>query len=288
LVHAAIPGIGRAVASGLPELMPNEVATDLAASGVTSFGGIPTALRALKAHTLASAPAQRLRDIASAAEDDARNDAAANESGTGLWLAEHEAKQLLASFGVTVPAGRVATSAAEAVHAAEALGAPVAMKISHGTIQHKSDVGGVVLGLSDAFRISASAEQLLTLEPDGVVLVESMAASGLEVLVSATRDGVVPSLVIGTGGIWTEVLHDVVVIPLPAPATRIHEALRTLRSYPMLDGGRGQVPLAVAALCELAAAAGRALLSEPLSLVELNPVIVSTDKAVAVDAVVRR
>ena len=277
LVVADLPGVGRAVASGLPELMPEAVAADLAASGVTALGGIPTALSALKAHTQLSATPERLRAIAAAS---VRHDA-------GVWLAEHEGKTLLARHGVAVPAGRTADTADEAVAIAGELQAPVAMKISHRDIQHKSDVGGVVLGLTDPDQVRVAAEQLFALKPDGTVLVEAMAASGVELLVSATRDGVVPSLVIGTGGIWTEVLQDVVVMPLPADAGRVADAVRTLRSWPMLSGGRGQPPLAVEQLCELAAAAGRALVDEPLSLIELNPVIVSPQAAVAVDAVVR-
>jgi acetyl-CoA synthetase len=278
LVQADIPGVGRAVASGLPELMPEEVATDLAASGVTALGGIPTALRALRAHTVRSASPERLLAIAAAAVD----------RPVGDWLAEHDGKQLLAEHGVLVPQGRTVDSPEAAVAAAAELGGPVALKVSHRDVQHKSDVGGVMLKLTDPLRIAEAAEHLLQLKSGGVVLVERMADPGLELLVSATRDGVVPSLVIGTGGIWTEVLHDAVVIPLPADAERIEAALGTLRSWPMLSGGRGQKPLAVAALCQLTAAAGDALVAEGLTLVELNPVIVSSTTAVAVDAVVRR
>jgi hypothetical protein len=115
-----------------------------------------------------------------------------------------------------------------------------------------------------------------------------MASPGIEMLVSATRDGVVPALVIGTGGIWTELLQDVVVLPLPTDITRVAEALGSLKSYPMLAGGRGRPRVAVEALCELATAVGNALVAERLTLVELNPVIVSETSAVAVDAVVRR
>ena len=107
-------------------------------------------------------------------------------------------------------------------------------------------------------------------------------------LVSATRAGVVPALVIGTGGIWTELMQDVVVIPLPAEPARIGDALRSLTSYPMLAGGRGRRTSRVGALCDLASAVGRALVDDGLSLVELNPVIVTETSAVAVDAVVRR
>ena len=279
LVVAEMSGVGRAVASGLPELMPDDVATELAAAGVTALGGIPAALQALKAHPQPPAAPDRLRAIGRAA--------AATASG-GEWLAEHEGKVLLAGHGVAVPNGVTATSPDAAVEAAHTLGGPVAMKISHPDIQHKSDLGGVLLGLVEPAEVARGAERLLALRPDGVVLVEAMAERGVELLVSATRDGVVPSLVVATGGIWTELLADAVVVPLPADAARIEQALRTLRSWPMLSGGRGQRPLAVSALCRLAEAAGEALLAEPLSLVELNPVIVTMRDAVAVDAVVRR
>jgi succinyl-CoA synthetase beta subunit len=119
------------------------------------------------------------------------------------------------------------------------------------------------------------------------VLVEAMADPGVELLVAATRDGVVPALVIGTGGTWTELLDDVVVLPLPADAEQVGHALRRLRSYPMLNGARGRAPLPVDDLCTTVAAVGAALLADDLTLVELNPVIVSAAGAVAVDAVVR-
>lgn len=278
LVTADIPGIGRAVASGLPELMPATVAESLAADGVTALAGIPTALAALRAHTMISSSAERLRAIA----------AVTRTHTAGEWLAEHDAKALLTSHGVRVPVGRVAASAEDAVLVAAELGGPVAMKVSHPDVQHKSDVGGVVLNLTDPQRINVAAEQLLALQPGAVVLVEQMAEPGVEMLVSATRDGVVPALVIGTGGIWTEVLQDVVVLALPTDPPRAAEALRSLKSYGMLSGGRGLARVDVDALCELATAVGNTLVTEQLTLVELNPVIVTGSGAIAVDAVVRR
>ena len=167
-------------------------------------------------------------------------------------------------------------------------GRPVALKISHVDIKHKTEMGGVVLGLTDPTEISDAAARLLALASGGVILVEEMAAPGIEMLVSATRAGVVPSLVVGLGGIWTELLDDVVVIPIPAGAERVRVALSKLRGYPLLSGGRGNLPLAVDSLCDLAQRVGEALIRENLSLVEINPVIVSERVAVAVDAVVQR
>ncbi len=108
---------------------------------------------------------------------------------------------------------------------AEKLGGPVVLKVSHSSVKHKTEIGGVVLGLTESADIEAAAARLLTLVDGGVVLVESMSPPGVEMLVSATRDGVVPSLVIGLGGIWTELLNDVAVIPLPADAARIRSAI---------------------------------------------------------------
>jgi acetyltransferase len=160
--------------------------------------------------------------------------------------------------------------------------------VSHPEIQHKSDIGGVVLGIEDPHHVEVAAEQLLALRPGATVLVEAMAAPGVEMLVSATRDGVVPSLVVGLGGVWTELLADVVVVPLPADPERIAAALPRLTGYPLLAGARGVTPVHIEALCTLASAVSRVLLDERLSLVELNPVLVSATGAVAVDAVVRR
>jgi acetate---CoA ligase (ADP-forming) len=108
-----------------------------------------------------------------------------------------------------------------------------------------------------------------------------VAPAGVELLVSARRDAVVPVLTVGLGGVWTEVLADAVVVPLPADAERVERALGSLRAAPLLDA------VDVTGAAELAARAGALLLEEGLELIELNPVIVSPKGAVAVDALVR-
>ncbi|MEO8328476.1 MAG: acetate--CoA ligase family protein [Candidatus Nanopelagicales bacterium] len=278
LVQADIPGVTKAVASGLPELMPPYVADDLAHAGVTPLAGIPTALRALNAHKAESNSPKRLREIGQAAV----------AQSPGEWLAEYDGKLMLARHGVTVPEGNVANSSHEAVSIAAKVGGPVALKVSHPDVKHKTDLGGVILGLIEPTAIEAAADQLFALVPNGLVLVEAMVDPGVEMLVAATRDGVVPSLVVGFGGIWTELLDDVAVIPLPADALRISTAVQRLRGFTLLSGGRGQSTLAVDALYQLAQNVGDVLLRERLSLVELNPVIVSQTAAIAVDAVIQK
>jgi hypothetical protein len=87
--------------------------------------------------------------------------------------------------------------------------------------------------------------------------------------------------------VWTEVVRDAVVVPLPADAQRVERALRSLRAAPLLSGGRNGAALDVSGAAELAARVGALLLEQGLELIELNPVIVSSRGAVAVDALVR-
>jgi acetate---CoA ligase (ADP-forming) len=104
------------------------------------------------------------------------------------------------------------------------------------------------------------------------------------VLVAARADAVVPALVVGLGGIWTEVLDDVAIVPLPADADRVEQAIRSLRGATLLTGSRGRPPLDVGALATTAARVGELLLDHRLALLELNPVVVHANGCVALDA----
>jgi succinyl-CoA synthetase beta subunit len=195
---------------------------------------------------------------------------------------------MLRKAGIHVPIGGLATTADEAAAIAAGIGFPVVVKACAPGLDHKSDIGAVALGLPDAHAVQAAAVRMLALEalPTGAALLVEQHASGVEVIVSATRDGIVPSLVIGLGGIWAEALGDAVVIPLPADPGRVREGLELLRGSAVLLGGRGQRRYAVDALCQLASSIGRLLIDSGASLIEVNPVIVSAHDAIAADAVI--
>jgi hypothetical protein len=120
------------------------------------------------------------------------------------------------------------------------------------------------------------------------VLAERMSAPGIELLVAARADGVVPALVVGMGGLWTEAYDDVAIVPLPAGAERVEAALRGLRGAGLLTGARGRAPVDIAAVAELAAGVGALLLESGLELIELNPVLVHANGPIAVDAIAQR
>ena len=107
-------------------------------------------------------------------------------------------------------------------------------------------------------------------------------------MIAARADAVVPALVVGLGGIWTEAFDDVASSRCPRRPTRVEAALRSLRGAAALTGERGGDGVDLAALAELAARVGELLIERGLSLLELNPVVARPDGAVALDALARR
>jgi acetyl-CoA synthetase len=283
MMGAAQSSVPTIIASTLPELLDDAAAWELAQAGVGAAAGLRTGLRCAAARLLTPGDPQRLREIAATART--------VDGGDGdEWLAEHEAKALLRARGFAVPPGRVVTDEDQAVEAWHEYSGLLALKLSASSVQHKSELGGIVLGLDAEPEVRAAFAQLRALATvaDGAVLAEQMVAPGVELIVAARTDGVVPALVVGLGGIWTELLDDVAIVPLPADAARVERALTALRGAPVLIGGRGGVAVDVAAVSRMAAALGELLLEEGLGLVECNPVIAGPDGAVAVDAAIHR
>ncbi|MGH2994044.1 MAG: acetate--CoA ligase family protein, partial [Solirubrobacterales bacterium] len=225
----------------------------------------------------------RLREIAAAARGGAPS---SSHSEAGRWLSEHDAKALLREAGVPVVPGRVAEDADDAVAILAELGPPVAAKLTNEGLRHKSELGALALDLRTEDELRSAHRRLLAIG-EGTVLVERLAAPGVELLVAAQREGVVPSLVVALGGVWTETLDDAAIVPLPATPEQVERALRRLRGAPLLTGGRGRAELDVGAAARVAAEAGELLLAAELELLELNPVVVYEEGAVVIDALAR-
>jgi acyl-CoA synthetase (NDP forming) len=144
IAGAARAGGPVVVASTLPELLDEPSAFRLAEAGIAPVAGLTSGLMCSAALGRQAGPVDRLRGIAGAAA--ARRSVGSVGAG---WLAEHDAKRLLGEFGVAVPAGRLVSSAADAVDAAAELGYLVVLKLSAPDLLHKSDVGAVALDLAD-------------------------------------------------------------------------------------------------------------------------------------------
>ena len=204
-----------------------------------------------------------------------------------VWLAPEVATDLCRSFGIAVAPLRHADTADEAAAAARALGFPVALKAGAGAIVHKTDVGGVVLGLADAGAVRTAFGAMSTaLGADlGGVVVQPMVESGIETIVGVTEDpSFGPLVLFGMGGVGAELVRDTALRLVPLTDVDAAELVRSLHSSPLLFGYRG-APLAdVAALEDLLLRVGM-LADEVPELRELdcNPVVVRPDGVLAID-----
>jgi acyl-CoA synthetase (NDP forming) len=210
-----------------------------------------------------------------------------------LVLSEIEAKQLLASSGVPVVEARLARDVDEAATIAGDLGLPVALKIVSPQITHKTDAGGVRLGLALVDDVKAAFTDIVASAkrhaPDAQiegVAVQRMADLGTEVIIGMTTDPQFgPVLMFGLGGVLVEVLKDVAFRVVPLTPRDAAEMVRDIQGFPLLDGHRGQAPADLEALESLLMSVSSFVEAHPDVLeLDLNPVFAYPKGAVAVDA----
>ncbi len=282
LAGAERSGAAVLLASTLPELLERGAAAELAARGVATAAGLGEAIACAAALRMAPADPERLREVAAAAA----SPAAAEE-----WRGEADAKRLLREAGLGVPAGREAADTAGVVDAARELGFPLALKLSSPALLHKSEAGALALDLNDEATVRAAAGELLALPeaPGATLLVERMldGDDGVELFFAAHRDGVVPALAVGLGGVWAEALDDIAVVPLPASPARVERALRSLRAAPLLLGARGVTAPDLTAAAQFGSRLGELLLDHRLTLLEVNPALATPTTCIALDCIAR-
>ena len=203
------------------------------------------------------------------------------------YLSEIRSKELLRELGMPVPRGAEAHSEAEACAAAARLRVPLVCKLSRKGLLHKSDVGGVVLGLDGPEAVGRAAAELLGKGGAGAtVLVEEQAAPGVEIIAGIKRDPVFgPVVMVGMGGIFAEILRDTVVRLCPIDAAQALDMLRSLRGAPLLQGARGRAPVDLGALAAVVARLSAWPIERPeVASVDLNPIVASGAGATIVDA----
>ena len=211
---------------------------------------------------------------------------------------EYDALSLLGAAGIPTVEARLAATADEAVAAAEALGGPVAMKVCSADILHKSDIGGVRLGVVGADAVRAAYDQIITAADahmigaavDGVIL-QPMAGQGVETIIGVQRDPVFgPVVMFGLGGVLVEVLQDVTFRVAPFDTAEAHRMIDEIKARKILDGVRGQPVADVQALAETLAqlSAVAAASAETVASIDLNPFLLGPRGAGgrALDAVI--
>lgn len=276
------------VFAGLDEgadVSPDYVA-DLRAAGVTYFPSPDRAFRALR-HLMGAAARTGARSEAEPIALDV-------QSGV---IPEYLAKQLFAPAGIPFPAGGFAPSIEEAKLIAATVGYPVALKAQAAALSHKSDAGGVILGIADEAALEAAWQRLygnVAAYDAGIALdggqVEAMGKRGVELIIGARNDADWgPVILVGFGGVTAELLHDVRLLPIDLPRDAIISELRSLKQGALLDGYRGSPALDIDAVAALIETLGRILAGTPsIREIDLNPAIVYSkgEGVVALDALI--
>ncbi len=209
------------------------------------------------------------------------------------YLNEIESKQLLKEAGVSTTDTRLATTREGAVAIAREIGFPVALKIVSPEIVHKSDVGGVKVGLHDDAAVGKAYDDIMAAvnarQPgariDGVA-VQNMARPGVEVIVGMSKDPQFgPVIMFGIGGILVELLKDVSFRIVPITAHDAAEMIREIKGFPLLDGYRGAEPANLGALEEALLKISEFVLKTPeIKEMDINPIFARKDGVTAADA----
>jgi acyl-CoA synthetase (NDP forming) len=208
-------------------------------------------------------------------------------------LTELESKELLKEAGVPVVEARLAQTKAEASALARKMGFPVALKIVSPDVIHKSDSGGVVLGLDNATQVGDAYNKIMSAVKKHYpkakiqgVSVQKMAKPGVEVIIGMTKDAQFgPVLMFGLGGILVEVLKDVAFRIVPLTKRDAHDMIKEIKGYPVLKGYRGQEPADISFLEDLLLKVSDFVDKNPeIKELDLNPIFAYKNRAVAVDA----
>jgi acyl-CoA synthetase (NDP forming) len=209
------------------------------------------------------------------------------------YLNEIESKELLRGVGIATTEARLARTQAQAIALSQEMGFPVVLKIVSPDIVHKSDVGGVRLGIRSKRGVGSAYREIVTsvrqkhpgARIEGVS-VQPMARPGIEVIIGMSKDPQFgPVLMFGLGGILVEILKDVSFRIVPLSPRDAREMIREIKGYPVLEGYRGQEPANIAGLEEMLLKVSRFVEEHPeIKELDLNPIFAYSDGAVAVDA----
>jgi acyl-CoA synthetase (NDP forming) len=275
-------GAKAALVASMPESLPESVGQRMIASGIAPMQGLSECMEAIR--IAADIGAMRARE-----REAPLKRASSVEVESAHMLDEPTGKATLKSFGLTVPKGEV-VAIADAAQAAERIGFPVVVKAVSDTIAHKTEAGAVKLNLKSASEVEMAGKAMADLSDR--VLVEAM-QSGIvaEMIIGVTRDPLFgPTLTFGSGGILVELLKDAASLLLPTSREAVEHAFGQLKLAHLVEGFRGRAKgdrqAAIDAIMAVASYAER----ERDMLVELdvNPVLILEQGAVAVDAMIRK
>jgi len=209
------------------------------------------------------------------------------------FLTEPLCEEILALYNIPTPAAHLAKTREDAVKFAKKIDFPVVLKVVSKQIIHKSDAGGVIVGVKNEEEVVKAFDKILQnaktydskAEIEGIY-VQKMASPGREVIVGAVKDAQFGHVVMfGLGGIFVEILKDVVFRVAPINKDEAHEMICEIKGFPVLNGVRGEKPIDFDCLSETVASISQLVVDFPqIAQLDINPIRVYPEKLYAVDA----
>ena len=202
------------------------------------------------------------------------------------WIVEPEAKKILSLAGLNVPRFKWTTKLKEALEFVRSIGYPVVVKVVSPEILHKSDVGGVVVGVASDEQMGAAFQRFSTFQGFAGIIVEEM-ISGVELIIGAKVDiQFGPVILLGMGGTGVEIYHDTCLRMAPLKQKEAESMIKSLKAHQLLEGYRGSKPVNVSALTEMITSFSNLImqLEDYIESIDLNPVMCSSNSCIIVDA----
>jgi len=212
-------------------------------------------------------------------------------AGRDAYLPQADAFAILAAYGVPVPKVRVISGSEDLGAAAADVGFPCVLKIDSTAVIHKSDEGGVVLGIADEQALAAAFADMKGRFPGGeaAFILQEQKPAGREIIIGATESpGLGPLVMFGLGGIFVEVMEDVAFALAPLSRPEASALMRHIKGFPILEGVRGEPGADLEAIEDLLLRVSRMVADHPsITELDLNPILVTPDGACAVDVRLR-
>jgi acyl-CoA synthetase (NDP forming) len=205
------------------------------------------------------------------------------------YVSESLASELLRDFGIPMIQSLEVSSLDELQTAVLNVGFPLVLKTAVQGIDHKTEVGGVILNISDQPQLQDAYEDLLQRLGPAVTVAPMADNNGVEMILGVSRDEQFgPTVVVGFGGIYAEILSDVAVMLPPFDSAEVKRVLKSLSMYPLLEGVRGGSPLDIDSYCDVAAkmSAIALALSDSVVEIDINPVRLGVKGCIGLDALV--
>lgn len=202
------------------------------------------------------------------------------------WVLESDAKQIFSLLGFAVPRFTVAKTLDDALQFANKIGYPVVAKIASPLILHKSDVGGVIMGIADDKGMAEAFQRFSSMNGFVGVLVDEM-ISGIELIVGAKIDFQFgPMVLLGIGGTSVEIYRDVILKMAPLSRQDGLTMIRSLKGYKLLDGYRGAEPVDIKRLSDILVNFSTLViaLKDEIESIDINPLLCSAGQCVVADA----